>query len=199
MRFWAIFQLRTSCKLDEYVFFFYFKPHSRFLTNPQVCRRLRQATYQRTVWVNIYERSNFLLQKGPLSAQSSLELECSLVRAAKINKNWTSSEPAVYTRRRFPRQLPTYNFDSNIICGRFLQLAESTGISWYDLDADDMATPVLTYPCLSVIPVDGYLHHQVNANGEGSNAVWVSFISRTPHTMYVQFRFQSFMSSLSRF
>jgi len=175
------------------LFLNFFRPHSRLTNPPQVCRRLRQATYQRIVWVNIYERSDFLLQKGPLSSQSSLELESSLVRAAKIHKNWTSSEPPVYTRRRFPRQLPTYDFDSNIICGRFLQLAESTGISWYDLDADDVATPILTYPCLSVIPVAGYLNHQVNANGEGSNAVWVSFISNSPHTMYVQFRFQSFI------
>jgi len=154
-----------------------------------VCRRLRQATYQRSVWVNVYERSDFLLQKGPLSSQNSLELERSLVRAAKINKNWTSDKPAVYTRRRFPRTLPTYDFDSNVISGRFLQLAESTGISWYDLDGNDMATPVLTYPCLSVMPMTGYLNHQVNANGEGPNVVWVSFVSNTPHTMYVQSRF----------
>ena len=163
-----------------------------------MCRRLRQATYQRSVWVNIYEHSDFLLQKGPLSSQSSLELECSLVRAAKINKNWTSGEPTVYTRRRFPRTLPTYDFDSNVICGRFLQLAETTGISWYDLDADDMATPVLTYPCLSLIPMAGYLNHQVNANGEGPNAVWVSFVSSTPHKMYVQSRSQPIRSSLNR-
>lgn len=163
-----------------------------------MCRRLRQATYQRSVWVNVYERSDLLLQKGPLSSQSSSELECLLVRAAKINKNWTSGKPAVYTRRRFPRTLPTYDFDSNVISGRFLQLAESTGISWYDLDGD-MATPVLTYPCLSVMPMPGYLNHQVNANGEGPNAVWVSFVSNTPYTMYVQSRFQSFRSSLSRF
>lgn len=151
----------------------------------EVCQRLRQATYQRSVWVNVYERSDFLLQKGPLSSQSSMELECSLIRAAKINRNWTSGKPTIYTRRRFPRTLPTYDFDSNVISGRFLQLAESTGISWYDLEADDIATPVLTYPCLSVVPMAGYLNHQVNAIGEGPHVVWVSFVSSTPRTICV--------------
>jgi hypothetical protein len=149
------------------------------------------------VWLNAYERSDFLLKKGPLSSQCSSELAYSLVRAAKINKNWTSGKPALYTQRRFPRILPTYDFDSNVISGRFLQLAESTGLSWYDLDASDMATPVLTYPCRSVITMAGYLNHQVNAGGEGGDTVWVSFVSNTPRRMYVQSSSKLFRPLLS--
>jgi len=189
MRSWVIFQLRTSCEFDQYVLLSIsgscltpVKPRSRL----QVCRRLRQATYERSVWLSAYERSDFLLKKGPLSSQFSSELEHSLIRAAKINKNWTSGKPTFYTRRRFPRTLPTYDFDSNIISGRFLQLAESTGLSWYDLDANDMATPILTYTCGSLIPFAGYIIHQVNAGGEGPDSVWVSFICNTPRRMYVQ-------------
>ncbi|KAF8967168.1 hypothetical protein BDZ97DRAFT_1656887 [Flammula alnicola] len=151
----------------------------------QVCRRLCQATCQRNVWISVYERSSLLLPEGPLPSQCSVELEASLVRAAKLHINWTSPRPLVFTQRRFPRVLPTYDFDANVISGRYLQLAERDGISWYDLDATDMSKPILTYPCPTVMPLSGNLNYQVNANGEGPDVVWVSFVSHAPSKIFI--------------
>lgn len=91
--------------------------------------------------------------------------------------NWTCSEVPVFSRRRYPHELPTYNFAARVIAGRYLQLAEREGISWYDLDSADIGAPVLRYPCSSIVPMAGYCKHQVNAEGGGKYAVWVTFLS----------------------
>ncbi|KDR82868.1 hypothetical protein GALMADRAFT_855174 [Galerina marginata CBS 339.88] len=154
-------------------------PMEDILRVRQVCRRLCQASYQRSVWVSAYERSRLLLPEGPLSSQSSFQLEALMIRATKIERNWTSPRPAVFTQRRFPLELPTYDFGANIISGRFLQLVRNNGISWYDLDSSDIGTAVLTYSCPTVLPMYEHLHYQVNANGEGPDSVWVAFLSRS--------------------
>lgn len=114
-----------------------------------------------------------------MSSKSTQQLEAIIVRAAKIHRNWTSeSDVSTLTRRTFPRQLPTYDFDADVISGRYLQLAEdSIGISWYDLEGTDLNNPILTYPCETIVPMSGYLNYSVNANGEGPDAVWVSFVA----------------------
>ncbi|KAJ3503984.1 hypothetical protein NLJ89_g8178 [Agrocybe chaxingu] len=141
----------------------------------QVSRRLRQASYQRSVWVNAYERANLLLPHAPISSRSTHELEAALVRASRIVWNWTSPKPTVCTRRRFPRELPTYDFDGNVVDGRYLMLAERSGLSWYDLDGD-MERPILVYPCPTILPMTGYLNHQLNANQEGRGSLWVATV-----------------------
>lgn len=149
-----------------------------------MCRRLYQASYERNVWVNCYNRSNLLLPEGPLSSQSAQQLEALLVRAAKIHRSWTSDVSTTLRRRTFPRQIPTYDFDANVIAGRYLQVVEgSLGISWYDLEGTDLNTPILTYPCNTVVPMAGYLNYSVNANGEGPNTVWVSLVAAQPIRM----------------
>lgn len=139
------------------------------------------------MWVNAYKKSSLLLPEGPLPTQSSLQLEKVLFHAMKVNRNWTSPDPPLFTRRRFPHELPTYDFDTNVISGRFLQLALRDNISWYDLDSDDISTPVLKYSCPTIMPMFGYLNYQINANGEGSDAVWVTFMCHNPKRMYSQF------------
>ncbi|KAH9480616.1 hypothetical protein JR316_0007216 [Psilocybe cubensis] len=151
----------------------------------QVSRKFAFVSYQWSTWARAYERSKFLLPEGPLSSQSSVQLENLLIQAAKIHRNWTSSTTTVFKQRRFIRELPTYDFDANVISGRFLQLALHDGISWYDLDSDDMNTPILTYPCRTVLPMSGYLNHQDNANGEGSDSVWVTFACQRPKRIIV--------------
>ncbi|KAF8798936.1 hypothetical protein BYT27DRAFT_7122547 [Phlegmacium glaucopus] len=152
----------------------------------RACRRLYQASYERHVWVNCYSRSNLLLPEGPLSSQSAQQLEALLVRAAKIHRSWTSDIPTTPSRRTFPRQLPTYDFVANVISGRYLQVLEgSLGISWYDLEGTDLSTPILTYPCNTVIPMAGYLNYSVNANGEGPNTVWVSLVADQPNRIVI--------------
>ncbi|KAF8195580.1 hypothetical protein BJ912DRAFT_148677 [Pholiota molesta] len=141
----------------------------------RACRRLWQVTYQRNVWVSIYERSNLLLPEGPFPSQCEAELESHLVRAAKLDHNLTSSRPIALSRRRFPRILPAYDFDANVISGRYLQLAERNSISWYDLDSGDMSKPILNYPCATVAPIAGYLKYQTNANGEGQDTAGYRF------------------------
>jgi len=147
----------------------------------QVCRRLHQATFERNVWVNCYYRSSLLLPEGPLSCQSTQQLEAILVRAAKIHRTWTSDVLTTLSRRKFPRQVPIYGFNANVISGRYLQLAEGDiGISWYDLESTDLSNPILTYPCNTIVPAPGFLNYSVNANGEGPDTVWVSFVAANP-------------------
>ena len=150
----------------------------------KVCRRLYQATFERNVWVNCYHRSSLLLPEGPLSCQSAQQLEAILVRATKIHRSWTSDVSTTLSRRKFPRSLPTYDFDADVISGRYLQLAEGDiGISWYDLESTDLTNPILTYPCHTIIPMPGFLNYSVNANGEGPDTVWVSFVAAHPIRM----------------
>ncbi|KAF8158168.1 hypothetical protein B0H34DRAFT_444051 [Crassisporium funariophilum] len=147
----------------------------------RVCQRLRQASYERSVWVSAYEQSIYLLPDGPTPSQSSQDLESILVRAVKIHWNWTStSQTTKYIRRTFPHALPTYEFDADVIGGRYLLLAKEDGLSWYDLDGIDLGTPVLTYPCPMVVPMSGWLNYSANANGEGADTVWVSFVCDHP-------------------
>lgn len=147
----------------------------------KVCRRLCHATFERNVWVNCYNGSSLLLPEGPLPCQTTQQLEAILVRAAKI---WTPDESTTLSRRKFPRLLPTYDFDAYVISGRYLQIAEGDiGISWYDLESTDLINPILTYPCHTVLPMPGYMNYSINANGEGPNSVWVSFVAGHPIRM----------------
>jgi hypothetical protein len=150
----------------------------------KVCRRLCKATFERNVWVNCYYRSSLLLPDGPLPCQSTQQLEAILVRAAKIWTSDVSTTSTTLSRRKFPRPLPTYDFDADVISGRYLQLAEGdVGISWYDLESTDLSNPILTYPCHTIVPMPGLLNFSVNANGEGPNTVWVSFVAAHPIRM----------------
>ncbi|KAF8903167.1 hypothetical protein CPB84DRAFT_1845985 [Gymnopilus junonius] len=168
-----------------------------------VCQRLLQASYQRSVWDTVYKRSDLFLPDGPFSSQSSSRLEALLVRATKINWTWTSPRPPIFTKRRFPRELPIYNFTADVISGRFLQLTQEDGIAWYDLDSSNIRTPVLTYPCYSVVTTSGYLKYQVNANGEGTDTAWVAFLAQSPtfrmqvHTIISQSGLYSYIGPFS--
>lgn len=152
---------------------------------PKVCRKLCQASDQRSVWVRAYEDSNTLLRRDTVSTLRSNELEASLVRATKIYWNWTLPKPMLFSRRQFPRKLPNYDFEANVISGRYLLLAERHGLLWYDLDAEDISNVILSYPCDTVIPSASFLKHQSNANGEGLQSVWVTFTCHSPTRMYV--------------
>lgn len=159
-------------------------PRQHAEINLKVCRRLYQATFERSVWVNCYYRSSLLLPEGPLSCQSTQQLEAILVRAAKIHQSWTSDVSTTLRRRKFPRLLPTYDFEAHVISGRYLQLAEGdVGISWYDLESTDLSNPILTYPCNTIIPMPGFLNYSVNANGEGPDTLWVSLVAAHPIRM----------------
>lgn len=151
----------------------------------QVCRRLWRATFQQSVWSNAYRLSNLLLPDGPLFSYSKKELELYLVRAEKLHVNWTSPEPRPKVQWRFPRTLPVYNFDAGVISGRYLQVAEHNGISWYDLDSSDVHKPIMTYACPNTFPMSGYLSFCQDANGEGPDVVWVSFLTHSPRNMWV--------------
>ncbi|KAF5315212.1 hypothetical protein D9619_007099 [Psilocybe cf. subviscida] len=154
------------------------------LRTRRVCKKLFAASQQRNVWASIYQRSPLLLPDERISKYSSHELEAALIRASKVHMNWTRSEEPVFSRRRYPHELPTYNFAARVIAGRYLQVAERGGISWYDLDSGDIGTPVLHYPCSSIVPMAAYCKHQVNAEGGGMYSVWVTFLS-SPGTLEV--------------
>ncbi|CAA7261569.1 unnamed protein product [Cyclocybe aegerita] len=177
-RYWGTYPCSISYDFARYVGLS-FHHSERKHSSPQVSRRLRQASYQRSVWVNAYERANLLLPHAPISSRSTHELEVALVRASRIVWNWTSPKPTICTRRRFPRELPTYDFDGNVVDGRYLMLAERSGLSWYDLDGD-MARPILVYPCPTILPMTGYLNHQINASQEGRGSLWVAFVCMQP-------------------
>ncbi|KJA21191.1 hypothetical protein HYPSUDRAFT_141069 [Hypholoma sublateritium FD-334 SS-4] len=151
----------------------------------RVCRRLWSATFQQSVWGSAYKLSDLLLPDESLLTHSTKQLELCLVRAEKLHLNWTSSEPQPKVQRRFPRTLPVYNFDAGVISGRYLQVAEHNGISWYDLDLGDTQRPIMTYPCLNTFPTSGYLNFCENANGEGSDVVWVSFLTHSPRKICI--------------
>lgn len=90
-----------------------------------------------------------------------------------------------FIRRRFPHNLPTFDFHVNIILGRYVLLAERDGLSLYDLDASDVAKPSITFQYETMVPTTSYLSHQVNAGREGPNVIWVAFQCYLPTRMYV--------------
>ena len=90
------------------------------------------------------------------------------MRQKKLSFDWTSDVSTTLNRRPFPRQLSTYNFDADVISGRYLHLAESSEFlsnSWYDFESTDLSTSILTYPCDVVIPMSGYLANGLIPSG----------------------------------
>ncbi|KAF9556739.1 hypothetical protein CPC08DRAFT_76266 [Agrocybe pediades] len=150
-----------------------------------VCRSLRSASYQRTIWATAYKRSELLLPEGPSCDQDASQLEELLVRASRIRRNWTSSCPMTFSKRQFPHRLPAHSFDANVISGRFLQLAQKDGLAWYDLDANLSSLPIMAYPCRNVNTAVGFLNHQVNADGQGPGVAWVAFVCDQPPSTIV--------------
>jgi hypothetical protein len=153
----------------------------------QVCRALYAAIDDRAPWSAAYKRSNLLLPQGPSSSQSAKDLEALLVRSTLLHRCWGPSpcrDQQITNTFTFPRPLPPYSFDANIISGRYLQLAEQDIISWYDLDGD-CQHPLVVYECPYIAAITGFLSYQTNAQGEGENSVWVTFICSYPMRMCV--------------
>ncbi|KAH6911579.1 hypothetical protein BKA70DRAFT_860438 [Coprinopsis sp. MPI-PUGE-AT-0042] len=153
----------------------------------QVCRALYAAIDDRAPWSNAYERSNLLLPEGPSSSQTAKDLETHLVRSTLLHRCWgpnPSRDQQIKNTFTFPRALPAYSFDAQIILGRYLQLAEQDAISWYDLDGD-CKHPLVVYECPYIAAITGFLSYQTNAQGEGESSVWVTFICSYPMRIMV--------------
>jgi hypothetical protein len=159
----------------------------RWLMTPKVCRTLYSAVDDRATWRTVYNRSKLLLPEGPTSDQSAKELEARLVRSTLLHRCWgpsPSQDQRIRNTFTFPRALPAYSFDAHIISGRYLQLAEQDAISWFDLDGD-CGKPLLVFECPYIAAITGFLSYQTNAQGEGENSVWVTFICSFPMRMWV--------------
>ncbi|EAU86028.1 hypothetical protein CC1G_11700 [Coprinopsis cinerea okayama7 len=153
----------------------------------QVCRSLMIAAQQGTVWRSVYQRSRLLLPDGPYSHHQPRDLERLLIRSSQLYKTWgpnPSQGQRINSRLTYPRELPTYSFDAQVISGRYLQLAEDGVISWYDLDGDCTA-PLLVFDCPYIATIPGFLKFQTNAQGEGEDSVWVTFIRSYPMDIVV--------------
>ncbi|TFK24376.1 hypothetical protein FA15DRAFT_641108 [Coprinopsis marcescibilis] len=151
-------------------------------------RALMVAGAERAVWHSVYTHSRLLLPLGPLSHQHARDLERLLVRSTLLYRTWgpnPSRAPRTPSKYTFPRKLPTYGFDAQMISGRYLQIAEECRISWYDLDGD-RHTPLVSYECPCAIDmVPGYLSHQTNAQDQGESSIWVTFICSYPTRVMV--------------
>ncbi|KDQ61502.1 hypothetical protein JAAARDRAFT_30951 [Jaapia argillacea MUCL 33604] len=110
------------------------------LTLRKTCRSLRQATLDRSVWANAYRTSTYLRPAGPLESQSRQELEKNLIRAEKLDENWTASASPV-SRRSI--DTGTGNpFSMSLAQGRYLFVGDSKGLRCYDLDSENYTTPI---------------------------------------------------------
>ncbi|PPR02847.1 hypothetical protein CVT24_002325 [Panaeolus cyanescens] len=150
-----------------------------------VCKRLLYASHETALWFSVYQKSKYLLPPIPPHALCGRRLEFLIARASRIDKNWRPETTMRCVRRSFPHNLPTYEFVATVISGRYLQLAKGGGLSWYDLDSGDMSTPIMTYPCPIIVQNSDYVSHQTNADNEGHDTIWVSFVSAKPKRIVV--------------
>lgn len=110
--------------------------------------------------INCYNRPSLFFPENSLSSQSAQQLKALLVRAAKIQLRLgldirCSIRLTVINRRMFNnfRHTRCYLWEISSTSRRFPRF------SWYDLEGTDLSTPILTYPCDTVIPtISSYLN-----------------------------------------
>ncbi|KDQ61503.1 hypothetical protein JAAARDRAFT_512132 [Jaapia argillacea MUCL 33604] len=108
----------------------------------RTCRTLRQSTFHRSVWADAYRESTYLRPAGPLKSQSREELEQYLIRAERLDENWTTSARPVL-RRSIDHLRITRPFYMSLARGRYLFVGDSKGLRCHDLDSEDYTTPII--------------------------------------------------------
>ncbi|KAH7907054.1 hypothetical protein BJ138DRAFT_1161070 [Hygrophoropsis aurantiaca] len=101
----------------------------------RVSKRLRQVTYDRSIWAQAYRTSSLLRPSGPFTWQTSQILESYLVRSTRLSLNWSPNPGAVPVRSRpintgKPGEGPKY-----LLCSRWLLVQKGPNqILCYDWD-----------------------------------------------------------------
>ncbi|KAH7910326.1 hypothetical protein BJ138DRAFT_1101953 [Hygrophoropsis aurantiaca] len=107
----------------------------------------REVTGARAIWREAYRATSLPRDPGPFLHQSTATLKDSLIKSAKIARNWAPNEPIPTATRTF--QDDRYYSNRRLFMGRwFMGIQEAQHINCTDLDsASGEVTPRVIYSC----------------------------------------------------
>jgi hypothetical protein len=142
----------------------------------QTSKQFFRITSERIVWSQVYRTSSLFLRPGPYPYQSAKDLENILVRANKLEVNWSSSQ---LVSRRTIAQCSSGPMHLSLLLGRWLITGDELSLRCYDLDEVEGKTKIVTQIPLKV----KCLGSGIVTNDEGMHSAF-AVIHQMKNTMY---------------